>query len=105
MARPWTRKHPSILQPAARNLHFARRIIGEEKTLLIKFGKEAGGDALDAVVIRGQSTDVDRAVQKIHEIVEDAKNELIASSYVCCVRMTLVTFPDSQSVHGIRHRP
>jgi hypothetical protein len=58
-------------------------IIGEENTLSIKIGKEAGqADRVDVVLVRGTASEVDRAVQEITKIVEDAKNDEIVSSYV-----------------------
>ena len=58
------------------------RIIGEDKTLSIKIGEEAGGETPDFILVRGVSADVDRAVKEIYDIVENAKNELIDNSYV-----------------------
>lgn len=61
-----------------------RRIIGEEKALSIKVGAEAGDQSTeDIIVVRGASAEVDRAVKEILKIVEDAKDDLILSSYVC----------------------
>jgi hypothetical protein len=58
-------------------------LIGEEKTISIKLGKDAGQeDRVDVVLVRGQSSEVDRAVKDIAKMVEDAKNDQIASSYV-----------------------
>lgn len=51
------------------------RIIGEDKTLSIKFVD-------DTVVLRGISADVDRAAREIEKIVEDAKNDEIVGSFV-----------------------
>ena len=60
------------------------RIIGEEKALSIKVGAEAGDQSTeDIIVVRGASAEVDRAVKEILKIVEDAKDDLILSSYVC----------------------
>ncbi|KAK7053480.1 hypothetical protein VNI00_004106 [Paramarasmius palmivorus] len=57
-------------------------IIGEEKTISIKFGTEAGESATeDTILIRGASSDVNRAVKEILKIVEDAKNDEIVNSY------------------------
>lgn len=56
-------------------------IIGEDKTLSIKLGADAGQDSEDYILVRGISADVDRAVAEIRKIVEDAKNEAIVSSY------------------------
>ncbi|CDO77315.1 hypothetical protein BN946_scf184775.g5 [Trametes cinnabarina] len=56
-------------------------IIGEDKTLSIKVGAEAGQPSEDAILVRGISADVDRAVGEILKIVEDAKNDEIVSSY------------------------
>jgi hypothetical protein len=64
-------------------------IIGEDKTLAIKLGDEANklvnGDAADGniIVIRGASSDVDRASKEILRIVEEAKNDEIDNSHVC----------------------
>ena len=58
-------------------------IIGEDKTLSIKVGAEAGDPSGENVIlVRGISADVDRAVKEIQKIVEDAKNDEIISSYV-----------------------
>ncbi|KAF5351639.1 hypothetical protein D9756_007548 [Leucocoprinus leucothites] len=57
-------------------------IIGEDKTLAVKFGAEAGeGASEDTILVRGISSDVDRAVKEILQIVEDAKNDEIINSY------------------------
>jgi hypothetical protein len=62
---------------------FGFRIIGEDKSLSIKVGAEAGdASTQDVIMIRGPSSDVDHAVQRIHRIVEDAKNDEIVNSYV-----------------------
>ena len=59
------------------------RIIGEEKALSIKVGAEANDPSTeDVILVRGASVEVDRAVKEILKIVEDAKNDLILSSYV-----------------------
>jgi len=57
-------------------------IIGEDKTLSIKVGAEAGDASEDVILVRGISSDVDRVVKEIYKIVEDAKNDEIVSSYV-----------------------
>ncbi|EMD37873.1 hypothetical protein CERSUDRAFT_114510 [Gelatoporia subvermispora B] len=57
-------------------------IIGEDKTLSIKVGAEAGDASTeDVILVRGVSADVDRAVKEILRIVEDAKNDVLVSSY------------------------
>ncbi|KXN91057.1 Vigilin 1, partial [Leucoagaricus sp. SymC.cos] len=57
-------------------------IIGEDKTLIVKFGLEAGDGATeDTILTRGISADVDRAVKEILQIVENAKNDEIINSY------------------------
>ncbi|KAJ7496037.1 hypothetical protein B0H11DRAFT_2227032 [Mycena galericulata] len=57
-------------------------IIGEDKTLSIKVGAEAGDPSgEDVIVIRGASGDVDRAVKEVLKIVENAKNDEIVNSY------------------------
>ncbi|KAK7472678.1 hypothetical protein VKT23_000791 [Stygiomarasmius scandens] len=57
-------------------------IIGEDKTLSIKFGKEAGDNANEnTILVRGSSADVTRAHKEILKIVENAKNDEIVNSY------------------------
>ncbi|EEB91653.1 hypothetical protein MPER_09957, partial [Moniliophthora perniciosa FA553] len=57
-------------------------IIGEEKTISIKFGADAGESATeDTISIRGASSDVNRAVKEILRIVDNAKNDEIVNSY------------------------
>ncbi|KAF7361713.1 hypothetical protein MVEN_00515000 [Mycena venus] len=57
-------------------------IIGEDKTLSIKVGAEAGvSEGEDVIVLRGASGDVDRAVKEILSIVENAKNDEIVNSF------------------------
>ena len=59
------------------------RVIGEEKALSVKVGAEANDPSTeDVILVRGASAEVDRAVKEILKIVEDAKNDLILSSYV-----------------------
>jgi len=59
------------------------RVIGEEKALRVKVGVEANDPSTeDVILVRGASAEVDRAVKEILKIVEDAKNDLILSSYV-----------------------
>jgi hypothetical protein len=61
-----------------------RRIIGEENALIIKVGAEVNDPSTeDAILVRGLSAEVDRAVKDILKNVEDAKDDLILSSYVC----------------------
>ncbi|KAF9568060.1 hypothetical protein CPC08DRAFT_746592 [Agrocybe pediades] len=57
-------------------------IIGEDNTLSIKVGAEAGDASTeDVILVRGISSDVDRVVKEILKIVEDAKNDEIVNSY------------------------
>ncbi|KAG6828212.1 hypothetical protein H0H92_008785 [Tricholoma furcatifolium] len=57
-------------------------IIGEDKTLSIKVGAEAGNPkTVDVILVRGASADVDKAVKEILKIVESAKNDEIVNSY------------------------
>ncbi|KAF8160830.1 SCP160 protein [Crassisporium funariophilum] len=56
-------------------------IIGEDTTLSIKVGAEAGESTEDVIVVRGISADVDRAVTAIRKIIEDAKNDEIVNSH------------------------
>lgn len=77
-------------------------IIGEDKTLSIKIGQEAGGETADFILVRGVSSDVDRAVKEINTIVENAKNELIDNSYVRNRTFVLACFNSILSaVYGI----
>ncbi|KAH9858738.1 hypothetical protein C2E23DRAFT_799907 [Lenzites betulinus] len=64
-----------------RNNTTLNAIIGEDKTLSIKLGADAGQATEDAILVRGISADVERAVTEIRKIVEDAKNDEIVSSY------------------------
>lgn len=57
------------------------KIIGEDTTLSFKFGAEAGEGTEDVIVVRGLRPDVDRVVKEINQIVEDAKEDHILSSY------------------------
>lgn len=51
--------------------------------MVIKFGAKSDEGAIeDTILIRGGSTDVDRAVSEILHIVENAKNDEIINSYV-----------------------
>lgn len=56
-------------------------IIGEDTTLSIKVGAEAGESSEDVILVRGISSDVNRVVKEILKIVEDAKNDEIVNSY------------------------
>ncbi|KAG1734692.1 uncharacterized protein EDB91DRAFT_1146341 [Suillus paluster] len=57
-------------------------IIGEDKTLSIKVGAQVGdASGEDVILVRGASTDVDRVIKEILQVVEDAKNDAIVSSY------------------------
>lgn len=74
------RWHDAILGQNGTTLN---AIIGEEKALSIKVGADAQDPAgEDAVVVRGASADVDRAVKEILKIVENAKNDVIVNSHV-----------------------
>ncbi len=57
-------------------------IIGEDKALSIKIGQDANADSVNIILVRGMSSDVDRAVKEILRIVENAENELIDNSHV-----------------------
>jgi hypothetical protein len=66
-------------------------IIGEDKTLSIKVGTEAGeASTEDVILVRGASSDVDRAVNEILRIIENAKNDEIVNSYVSCRFVTVL---------------
>ncbi|PFH53804.1 hypothetical protein AMATHDRAFT_1030 [Amanita thiersii Skay4041] len=57
-------------------------IIGEDTTLSIKVGSEAGNpDTGDIILVRGITSEVDRAVKEILQIVENAKNDEIINSF------------------------
>ncbi|KAL4080328.1 hypothetical protein V8B97DRAFT_2020946 [Scleroderma yunnanense] len=59
-----------------------KSIIGEDNALFIKFGADAGDPSTEDIIrLRGIGSDVDRAVEQIHQIVEDAKAEAIANSF------------------------
>lgn len=58
------------------------RLIGEDITLSIKVGAEASQTNDDVIVVRGISSEVDRVVKDMRQIVEDAKNDEIVNSYV-----------------------
>ncbi|EIN11853.1 hypothetical protein PUNSTDRAFT_99129 [Punctularia strigosozonata HHB-11173 SS5] len=74
-----TKWHEAVI---GKNSTTLNAIIGEEKTLSIKLGKDVGDSTTeDIIVVRGARADVDRAVKEIKQIVEDAKNDEIVSSY------------------------
>ncbi|KAF8628885.1 hypothetical protein AX15_003671 [Amanita polypyramis BW_CC] len=74
------RWHEAVLGPNGTTLN---AIIGEDKTLSIKVGAEAGDPSIeDVILVRGISSEVSRAVKDILKIVENAKNDEIVSSYV-----------------------
>lgn len=57
-------------------------IIGEDKTLSIKVGAEVGDESTeDVILVRGVSSDVDRAVKEVNRIVDNAKNHEIDNSH------------------------
>ncbi|TFY81350.1 hypothetical protein EWM64_g2661 [Hericium alpestre] len=57
-------------------------IIGEEKTLSIKVGSEVGDpNTEDVILVRGASSEVDRAVKEIQQIVKNAEEDKILSGY------------------------
>ncbi|KAG2015753.1 SCP160 protein [Coprinopsis cinerea AmutBmut pab1-1] len=70
--------HEAVLGSGGTTLN---AIIGEDTTLSIKLGADAGESTEDIIVVRGISRDVDRVVKEINQIVEDAKNDRILSSY------------------------
>jgi hypothetical protein len=75
------------------NLDNVLRIIGEEKALSVKVGAEVNDSSTeDIILVRGIGAEVDRAVKDILKIVEDAKNDLILSSYVRPSSSPPVTF-------------
>lgn len=56
-------------------------LIGEDQLVNVRVGAKAKGDAEDVVVVRGPSSEVDRVVEQIKQIVEDAKNDDIINGY------------------------
>jgi len=78
------RKHPepyfqSLLTHRIKSIS----LIGEDRTLSIKVGVEAGDPSTtDVILVRGASADVDKAVKEILKIVDAAKNDEIVNSYV-----------------------
>ncbi|KIL65972.1 hypothetical protein M378DRAFT_10544 [Amanita muscaria Koide BX008] len=74
------RWHEAVLGPNGTTLN---AIIGEDKTLSIKVGADAGNsDTDDVILVRGIRSEVSRAVKDILKMVEDAKNDVIVSSHV-----------------------
>ncbi|TFK73937.1 SCP160 protein [Pluteus cervinus] len=73
------RWHDSIVGQNGTTLN---AIIGEDKALSIKFGPDVADAASeDTILVRGASKDVDRAVQEILKIVENAQNDEIDNSH------------------------
>jgi predicted RNA-binding protein YlqC (UPF0109 family) len=64
-------------------------LIGEDQLVSVKVGSKpgsntkstTGGEDEDVVTVRGPSGEVDRVVQQIRQIVEDAKNDDIVNGY------------------------
>ncbi|KAF8070641.1 hypothetical protein FPV67DRAFT_1779960 [Lyophyllum atratum] len=74
-----TRWHDAVVGQGGTTLN---ALIGEDKTLSIKVGAEAGDPSTaDVILVRGASADVDKAVKEILKIVENAKNDEIVNSY------------------------
>jgi hypothetical protein len=57
-------------------------IIGEDTTLSIKLGADAGEATEDVILVRGVASEVDRVTKEIKAIVEKAKNDEIDNSFV-----------------------
>ena len=57
-------------------------ITGEDTTLSIKFGTDAGEATEDFISVRGVASEVDRATKEIKTIVEKAKNDEIDNGFV-----------------------
>ncbi|KAG8733700.1 hypothetical protein FRC12_018787 [Ceratobasidium sp. 428] len=75
--------HSAIIGKGGSNLN---AIIGEDKVLSIKVGSLAktSGDTTfseDAILVRGPSSDVTRAIEAIRQLVEKAKNDEIDGSH------------------------
>lgn len=59
-------------------------IVGEDKTLSIKLGADAGDSSTqDVILVRGATADVNRVVKEINDIVDKASKDAIVSSHVC----------------------
>jgi hypothetical protein len=79
-------------------------IIGEDKTLSVKVGGDAGApEGEDVIVLRGASGDVDRAVKEILSIVENAKNDEIVNSFVSWPLFNCGHQLIPRAVHRVRH--
>lgn len=74
-----TRWHEAVLGQDGTTLN---ALVGEDRTLSIKVGPEVGDPSTnDVILVRGTTTDVDKAVREILKIVEAAKNDEIVNSY------------------------
>jgi hypothetical protein len=84
-------------------------IIGEDKALSIKIGSQAkmDGDTTlreDAILVRGPSSDVTRAIEAIKQLAEKAKNDEIESSYVCAYVWCAIHSAGAQTQRSSGHR-
>lgn len=70
--------HRHIIGPSGSVL---RAVLGEDSSVNVSLGKPDE----DVIVIRGPSTEVDRVVPQILQIVEDAKNDDIVNGHVSIV--------------------
>lgn len=72
--------HRAIIGPGGTVLN---ALIGEDQAVIVKVGaqKEDGGNEDNTVTVRGPSTEVDRVIAQIKQIVEDAKNDDIVNGF------------------------
>ncbi|RXK40531.1 hypothetical protein M231_02183 [Tremella mesenterica] len=74
--RKW---HKFIIGPSGTILN---AIIGEDQIVSVRVGSKAGSkEGSDDVIVRGPSTEVERVVEQILKIVEDAKNDDIINGH------------------------
>lgn len=71
--------HSSVVGRSGTTLN---AITGEDTTLSIKFGADAGEATEDFILVRGVAPEVDRATKEIEAIVEKAKNDEIDNGFV-----------------------
>jgi predicted PilT family ATPase len=58
-----------------------RSILGEDPLVTVSIGKKDGKTDQDVIVVRGPSTEVDRIVPALLQVVEDAKNDDIVNGH------------------------
>lgn len=65
---------------SALNRTIVNALVGEDEAVVVRVGGKKDGEE-NSVVVRGPSTEVDRVVASIKQIVEDAKNDHIINGY------------------------